>query len=200
LDTDVSTKIVGDELRNGYCRLELQQGDKTIISTTATLYLEGRTTFASFPAGISMMRFNSSQLTFPATQIPSTNANTLDDYEENTWTPTDASGASLSFVAASGDYIKIGRMVFASFAVTYPVTASSANASLGSLPFTTASTGGRLTCGLSIGYTDQGAFISASANSGATSFVLANASGGVLSNANMSGKILRAVFTYMADA
>ena len=200
LDSDVTTKLVGDELRNGYCRLELQQGNRTIITTTGTAYLESRTNFASFPQGISVMRFNSSQIAFPATQIASTDANTLDDYEEGTWTLTDNSGANLTFAAAYGDYIKIGRMVFASFAVTYPTTASGANASIGGIPFTTASTGGRVTCGLAIGYTDQGSFMSASANPSSNSFVLATASGGLLTNANMSNKTLRGVFSYMANA
>ena len=31
-------------------------------------------------------------ITFPATQIPSADGNTLDDYEEGTWTPTISSG------------------------------------------------------------------------------------------------------------
>ncbi len=35
-------------------------------------------------------------ITFPATQSASSDANTLDDYEEGTWTPSDGSGAGLS--------------------------------------------------------------------------------------------------------
>lgn len=47
---------------------------------------------------------------FPATQSASADANTLDDYEEGTWTPTLTSfgGTGLS---ASGTYIKVGRIV-----------------------------------------------------------------------------------------
>ena len=37
-------------------------------------------------------------ITFPATQSASTDANTLDDYEEGTWTPTiAASSGSITF-------------------------------------------------------------------------------------------------------
>ena len=50
---------------------------------------------------------------FPATQVPSADANTLDDYEEGTFTPTirgeDTSGTP---VTGNGFYTKIGRFVY----------------------------------------------------------------------------------------
>lgn len=51
-------------------------------------------------------------ITFPATQSASSDANTLDDYEEGTWTPgiSMASGTSTGS-SGSGTYIKIGRQV-----------------------------------------------------------------------------------------
>jgi hypothetical protein len=74
-------------------------------------------------------------ITFPATQSASSNANTLDDYEEGTWTPSDGSGAGLSLTVSNATYTKIGRMVYASALVTYPVTADTSQAKLASLPF-----------------------------------------------------------------
>jgi hypothetical protein len=59
----------------------------------------------------------------------------LNDYEEGTWTPTDGSGAGLSLTVSNATYTKIGRMVYASAQVAYPVTASTAQAILASLPF-----------------------------------------------------------------
>ena len=54
-------------------------------------------------------------ITFPATQSPSTDANTLDDYEEGTWTPvlSGSTGSAGSYTAttAAGRYTKIGRVV-----------------------------------------------------------------------------------------
>lgn len=76
------------------------------------------------------------QIKFPGTQVPSSNVNTLDDYEEGSWTPTDTSGAGLSFVSASGTYIKIGKLVHVQAEVVYPATANGAGAFIGSLPFT----------------------------------------------------------------
>ena len=55
-------------------------------------------------------------ITFPATQVASADVNTLDDYEEGTWTPTLSAGfstAPTSYSQQSGSYTKIGRFVFA---------------------------------------------------------------------------------------
>jgi hypothetical protein len=75
-------------------------------------------------------------ITFPATAVPSADANTLDDYEEGTWTPTDASGAGLSFTTSDAFYTKIGNVVYVSCSVTFPSTASAASMKFGGLPFT----------------------------------------------------------------
>ena len=50
-------------------------------------------------------------ITFPATQSASTDANTLDDYEEGTWTPVITLGGGSITYTASGHYTKVGRMV-----------------------------------------------------------------------------------------
>jgi len=57
----------------------------------------------------------SNGITFPATQSACSDANTLDDYEEGTWTPTlVSSGATFTMdgLATGGTYVKIGRTVF----------------------------------------------------------------------------------------
>ena len=61
-------------------------------------------------------------ITFPATASGSTDANTLDDYEEGTWTPILSSGfstAPTSYTEQLGRYTKIGRCVFFSFAFNF---------------------------------------------------------------------------------
>ncbi len=84
-----------------------------------------------------------SGVTFPATQAASSNANTLDDYEEGTWTATITCGVSGTVTLTSGAggdlcfYTKIGRMVeingYLSVAsVSSPVGAFNVNG----LPFT----------------------------------------------------------------
>ena len=54
------------------------------------------------------------QLKFPSTQNPSSDANTLDDYEEGVWTPVigGAGGTSgQTYVTQAGLYVKIGQLV-----------------------------------------------------------------------------------------
>lgn len=60
------------------------------------------------------------------------------DYEEGTWTPTDQSGAGLTFAAAVGTYTKIGRMVYLQANISYPSTGSTAQVQWGTFPFTAA--------------------------------------------------------------
>ena len=64
------------------------------------------------------------QVKFPATQVPSTNVNTLDDYEEGEWTAAFACGTSGTITIntnwTKGWYVKVGKLVFFGgyFAVT----------------------------------------------------------------------------------
>jgi len=80
-------------------------------------------------------------IAFPVTQVSSANANTLDDYEEGTYTPTDASGVGLVFTGNTGYYIKIGRIVHCYMYLRYPSTADN-NAARISLPFPVVATDG----------------------------------------------------------
>jgi hypothetical protein len=51
-------------------------------------------------------------ITFPATQNASSNANTLDDYEEGTWTPTaEVGGVSVTCTGSQCYYTKVGNVV-----------------------------------------------------------------------------------------
>jgi hypothetical protein len=89
-----------------------------------------------------MNLYGISGITFPATQIASSDANTLDDYEEGSWTPTDGSGASLTFTGISAQYVKVGSMILLMATLTYPSTSSTAGATISGLPFTIYSYGG----------------------------------------------------------
>jgi len=75
-------------------------------------------------------------ITFPATQSASSDANTLDDYEEGTWTPTDASAAGLTLTTQYAKYTKIGNMVYFCAEITYPSNSDGNRVSVGGLPFT----------------------------------------------------------------
>lgn len=78
-----------------------------------------------------------SGVSFPATQSPSTDPNTLDDYEEGTWTPTVTAGSgTFTTVSASGRYTKIGRLVVASVTIDITTNGTAATNILFTLPFT----------------------------------------------------------------
>jgi hypothetical protein len=65
-------------------------------------------------------------IAFPITQSASSNANTLDDYEEGTWTPGQGSGLTVVGTFSSvGRYTKIGRYVFVSGLLTSSTTVAS---------------------------------------------------------------------------
>jgi hypothetical protein len=82
------------------------------------------------------------QIKFPATQNASADANTLDDYEEGTWTPAitfNGGSTGVTYFARSGNYTKIGRLVYASFKFTLTSKGSSSGlAAIAGLPFTVA--------------------------------------------------------------
>jgi hypothetical protein len=81
-------------------------------------------------------------ITFPATQVPSANANTLDDYEEGSWTPafTFATSGSVTYSTQAGKYVKIGNNVLLTFWIQVNVASSpSGNVSVNNLPFTSES-------------------------------------------------------------
>lgn len=101
------------------------------------------------------------QLAFPATQNPSTDPNTLDDYEEGTWTPGIAFNSASTGITYSagtlGRYTKIGRTVFVTCVVTLTSKgALTGAATLTGLPFTALNDSISTSC--SIGY--AGAFSS----------------------------------------
>ena len=78
---------------------------------------------------------------FPATQVASANANTLDDYEEGTWTPTfraaGGSAGSVDATGSGGSYTKIGRQVHIRGRVDVTNVGSySGNIQMGGIPFT----------------------------------------------------------------
>lgn len=91
-----------------------------------------------------------SGVSFPASQSSSTDVNTLDDYEEGTWSPTVASsaGAIVSSTVNSAIYTKIGRLVKAIVDLTITDVGTGSGTLNISLPFTAASVG--VGCGRNI--------------------------------------------------
>ena len=77
-------------------------------------------------------------ITFPATQSASSNANTLDDYEEGTWTPTTVlNGFTQSISTITGSYTKTGNVVVVCMKVELSASGyPSSYSEFSGLPFT----------------------------------------------------------------
>lgn len=87
-------------------------------------------------------------VTFPATVSNSSDANTLDDYREGTWTPTLSCGSgTLTTSSATGEYVKIGRQVTAHLRITITTNGTCASFLNATLPFTSAAGTGYVASG-----------------------------------------------------
>jgi hypothetical protein len=119
----------------------------------------------------------------------------LDDYEEGTWTPTDASGAGLTFTTSNTSYTKVGNLVTVTGIVTFPSTLDASAAQIGGLPFTAkASTGGFFPA-----VNNASLNIVGNVSSGAATFFLAQPeTTNNRTNLNMSGKLIAFSGTYLA--
>lgn len=83
------------------------------------------------------------QIKFPATQNPSANANTLDDYEEGTWTPAitfaTPGDVAVTYTLQVGTYVKIGNLVRVNcniLTATFTHTTAAGDFQITGLPFT----------------------------------------------------------------
>jgi hypothetical protein len=115
-------------------------GSTTIQATdavTQTITLPNATGTVVVTNGSGIASVNGIQ--FPATQSASADANTLDDYEEGTWTPSQGSGLTVvGAFSSSGRYTKIGRQVTVIFNIAgaTSIAVSAGGIITNNLPFT----------------------------------------------------------------
>jgi len=102
--------------------------DRFTIDTSGNI-----TTYGTISVGNVTPSTSGAGITFPATQSASTNANTLDDYEEGTWTPS--VGGTATYSVQSGVYTKIGRLVEVSFAMGIALVGTGSTTTISGLPF-----------------------------------------------------------------
>jgi hypothetical protein len=107
-----------------------------VFSTSPTLTTPIATT--TIGVGNATPSASGAGITFPATQSASSDANTLDDYEEGTFTQTIIySGTNTpTYNNQLGRYTKIGRMVQTQIYFSFNENGSTGNVSIGGLPFT----------------------------------------------------------------
>lgn len=136
--TDISTTVDGFAVLNsGETRISCSANDVLNLNRNSSNgaiqrffrsgslvgQIEGSTT------GLTYTGING--LTFTGTQTASADPNTLDDYEEGTWTPT----SPVSLTVSTATYQKIGRFVFINTFIDVSSNSSSSPFVIGGQPF-----------------------------------------------------------------
>ena len=102
--------------------LQLQTAGTTAVTVDAA---GGVKTLNTISVGNATPSTSGAGITFPATQSASSDANTLDDYEEGTFTPVWTNLTVAGTPTYSAIYAKIGRKVFCEVSVASTGTTSS---------------------------------------------------------------------------
>jgi hypothetical protein len=112
------------------------------LSTSPTLTTPKATT--TIGVGNATPSASGAGITFPATQSASTDANTLDDYEEGTFTPfiygTTTAGVG-TYTTQQGSYTKIGNVVNFKTYLNWTAHTGTGTMVMGGLPFTSKNDG-----------------------------------------------------------
>jgi hypothetical protein len=135
---------------------------------------------------------NGTGITFPATQSASSDANTLDDYEEGTWTPV---GNVVTLSSPVGIYTKVGNVVHVSAQWTYPANSDGNAAQISGLPFTSSGSNANFVGALTAtNYGSDNLYVFV--NAGSTVVLIRNNNNNDLTNANLTGKFITLMSTY----
>lgn len=145
----MGTSLTGSTIGSTYSQLLHVDGGvnstlKTVYDgdgTATALKVSSQSLGSDKPLDISAA--TAGQIAFPATQNQSADPNTLDDYEENTWSPVIAFGGAsvgVTYTAQIGKYTKIGNVVHFQVSITLSNKGSSTGAVTISLPFASGST------------------------------------------------------------
>jgi len=105
---------------NGSERARIDSSGRLLVGTTTTTANGG---VLELSGGI----------TFPATAVAASNANTLDDYEEGTWTPS--LGGTATYSVQTGRYTKIGQIVTVHFIIQVNTIGTGSVTQVSGLPF-----------------------------------------------------------------
>jgi hypothetical protein len=111
----------------------------TFTGKTVTGGTYSGVTLSSTTTVSGLLDVTNGQIAFPASQNASAGANTLDDYEEGTWTPatTSQTGTITTMGTQTGWYRKIGGIVFVEADITITTNGTGATyLNIAGLPFT----------------------------------------------------------------
>jgi hypothetical protein len=124
-----SNVTVSDTGSNGTVTVQTDGTERMRITSGGNLLVGTTTNNAS--GGVIQV---SNGITFPATQSASSDANTLDDYEEGTWTPN--VGGTATYTTQTASYTKIGNTVVVWGEITINLIGTGSTTRVYGLPFT----------------------------------------------------------------
>ena len=204
-------------------KLDQLQSDSGTVNLASNLAFTGAATFVgniASPTITGTLNLIGGAIKFPSTQISSADGNTLDDYEEGTWTPTLGGVSGNPTVVyntdyTSGWYQKIGRTVWVTFEMRFvSVSGGSGGILINGLPFGRADTlgppingpdgdrGSALDC-YGVALASAAVWLNVSRNTTAisTGWNVSSSSPSGISCANMSGALyIRGSIQYMANS
>jgi hypothetical protein len=150
----VAGKIIADIIEAPFDSIKMNVANVTVLTAnnSGLTYLPtgnvninvGSTTSLSLGnVTVSNLITANGGIKFPATQIASADANTLDDYEEGTFTPV-FNNFTVGNGSVFGTYIKVGNVVHCWLGFLFGSTSSIGGtmAAIGGLPFSSRSRGG----------------------------------------------------------
>ena len=177
------------------------------VTTASTLRVTGAPSFGTnnyalkIDSGTSrfdgLVDLGTGQVKFPSTQNASADANTLDDYEEGTWTPN--VGGTATYTTQEGNYTKIGRQVTIHVNLVINSIGTGSASTISGLPFTNGSmraTGAVFFTSAAASYSCLVVEVAPSSNS--ITFVGLTSVGGAMSSQSPigSGTGIRCTITY----
>jgi len=152
LASDMNTFLSDNDaaLRGGGIAIASQAAQEVIFASSSTALsrstgLTFNDTTDTLTAGA--LSLGIGQITFPTTQVPSADANTLDDYEEGSWTPVLGGAGGTSGQGYTdfreGRYVKIGKVVTIQFHFKLTTEGTiTGDCQIQGLPFTSRTVGG----------------------------------------------------------
>ncbi len=151
-------KIIADIIEAPYDAIRMNVANVTVLTANSSgltyiptgnvnINVGSTTSLTLGNVTVSNLLTTNGGIKFPATQVSSADANTLDDYEEGTWTPTFEGGTTnptLSYSVQVARYTKIGNVVTVNgrIRVSTISSAGSGTCFIAGLPFATATGGG----------------------------------------------------------
>jgi hypothetical protein len=132
-------------------------------------------------------------IAFPATAVAVADANTLDDYEEGTWTPS--LGGSATYNAQAGTYTKIGRQVTVTGSLFTNILGTGSATTISGLPFSSASASNASAVGYWSNTATNIVFLSAQASTTTLNLFSATAAAAALGSNNIFQDATQIIFT-----